>query len=87
MTIKMKSIVVKSITYIDLGLKYTEEDPTFEVKHHVRTWKYKRIFGKWYTQNWLEEGFVIKKMKNTLPWIYLIERRNEQEVVRTFYQK
>ena len=45
MTIKMKSVDVKSSTYIDLGLKYTEEDPTFEVKHHVRTWKYKKIFG------------------------------------------
>ena len=39
MTIKMKSVDVKPSTYIDLGLKYTEEDPTFEVKHHVRTWK------------------------------------------------
>ena len=47
----------------------------------------KKNFGKWYTQNWLEEGFVIKKMKNTVPWIYLIERLNEQEVTRTFYQK
>ena len=87
MTIKMKSVDVKPSTYIDLGLKYTEEDPTFEVKHHVRTKKKKKVFGKWYTQNWLEEGFVIKKMKNTVPWIYLIERLNEQEVTRTFYQK
>ena len=25
-------------------------------------------FGKGYTQNWLEEVFVINKIKNTIPW-------------------
>ena len=34
---------------------------------YVRTYKYKIIFAKGYTQNWSEEVFVIKKFKYTVP--------------------
>ena len=29
-------------------------------------------FGKGYVRNWSEEVFVIKKVKNTVPWTYVI---------------
>ena len=38
----------------------------------VRISKYKNIFAKGYTQSWSEEVFVVCKMKNTVPWTYVI---------------
>ena len=34
----------------------------------VRIPKYKNIFAKVCTPNWSEEVFVIKKVKNIVPW-------------------
>ena len=71
-TIKMKPIDVKDNTYIDFGKEVNYNDPKFKVGDHVRISKYKNIFAKGYTPNWSEEIFVIKKIKNTVPWIYVI---------------
>ena len=37
-------------------------------KNHVRKSKYKNIFAKGYTPHWSEEIFVIKDVKNIVPW-------------------
>ena len=37
-TIKMKSVGVKSSTYIDLDIEKYEKDPKFEVGDHVKSW-------------------------------------------------
>ena len=37
--------------------------------------------------NWSEEVFVIKKVKNTVPWTYVINDLNGEEITRTFYEK
>ena len=37
--------------------------------------------------NWSEEIFVIKKVKNTLPWTYVINDLNGEEIIGTFYEK
>ena len=37
--------------------------------------------------NCSEEGFVIKKVKNTVPWTYVISDNNGEEIVGTFYVK
>ena len=34
--------------------------------------KYKNIFAKGYIPNWCEEVFEITKVKNTVPWTYII---------------
>ena len=34
-----------------------------------------------------EEVFVISKLKNTIPWIYVISDLNGKEIVGTFYEK
>ena len=34
-----------------------------------------------------EKVFVIKKVKNSLPWTYVISDLNGQEIVGTFYKK
>ena len=36
--------------------------------------------------NWSEEIFIIKKIKNTVPWIYVINDLNGAEIIRTFYE-
>ena len=75
-TIKMKTVDVKLRSYIDFGTENDEKDPKFKVEDYVRISKYKNIFPKGYAQNWSEEVFVIKKVKNTVPWTYVIEEFN-----------
>ena len=53
----------------------------------MRISKYKNIFAKGYTPNWLEEDFVIKKGKYTVPWTYVIDDLNDEEIIGTFYEK
>ena len=91
-TIKMKPADVKDSTYIvSIDLHSTElhpnKDPKFKVVDHVRISKYKNIFAKGYTPNWSEEVFVIKKVKNTVPWTYVINDLNGAEIIGTFYEK
>ena len=45
------------------------------------------VFAKGYTPNWSEDVFVIKKVKNTVPRIYVISDLNGEEIVGTFYEK
>ena len=56
-TIKMKPIDIKHNTYIDFGKEVNDNDPKFKVGDQVRISKYKKTFGKGYTQNWSEEVF------------------------------
>ena len=85
-TTKMKPIDVKDNTYIDFGKEVNDNDPKFKVGDHVRTSKYENIFSKGYTPNW-SDVFVIKKIKNTVPWIYVIDDLNGEEITGTFYEK
>ena len=71
-TIKMKSIDFKNNTYINSNEEVHDKDPKFKVGDHVWISKYKNSFAKGYTPNWSEEVFVIRKVKNTVPWILTI---------------
>ena len=75
-TIKMKPIDVTSDSYAEYNEDSNEKDPKFKVGDHVRISKYKNIFAKGYTANWSEEVFVISKIKNTVPWTYVITDLN-----------
>ena len=86
-TIKMKPIDVKDNTYINIDKEVNDKDPKFKVGDHVRILKYKNIFAKGYTPNWSEEIFVIKRIKNTIPWSYVINDLNSGEIIGTFYEK
>ena len=86
-TIKMKPIDVKDNTYINTNKEINNKDSKFKVGDRVRISKYKNIFAKGYTPNWSEEVFVIKKVKNTAPWIYVINDLNGEEITGTFYEK
>ena len=86
-TIKMKPIDVKDNTYIDFKKEVNDKDPEFKVGEHVRISKYKNVFSKGYTPNWSEEVFVISKIKKTVPWTYVINDLNGEEIMGIFYEK
>ena len=37
--------------------------------------------------NWSEEVFIISKIKNTVPWTYVICDLNDEKIVGTFYEE
>ena len=86
-TIKMKSINVKDNMYINTDKDVNDKDPQFKVGDRVRISKYKKIFAKGYPPNWSEELFVIKEIKNAVPWTYVINDLNGEEITGTYYEK
>ena len=36
--------------------------------------------------NWSEEIFIIKKIKKTVPWTYVLNDLNGAEIIGTFYE-
>ena len=85
--IKMKPADVEDNAYIDFKKEVDDKDPKFKVGDHVRIPKYKNIFAKGYTPNWFEEVFVVSKIKNTVPWTYVINDLSGEEIIGTFYKK
>ena len=90
-TIKTKPIDVEDNTYIDsreLHFKkyFNKNDPKFKVGDHVRISKYKNIFAKGYTPNW-SEVFVVNKIKNAVPWTYVINDLIDEKITGSFYEK
>ena len=86
-TINMKPVDVEDNTYIDLEKEVNNGDPKFKIGDHVRISKYKNIFTKGYMPNWSEEVFIISKIKNTVPWTYVINDLNGEEIIGKFYEK
>ena len=85
-TIKMKPIDVKNNTYINIDKEINDRYPKFKVGDHVIMSKYKNIFAKRYTANWSEKIFAIKEIKNTVPWIYVFNVLNGEEIIGTFHE-
>ena len=83
-TIKMKPVDIKSNADID-----SSEIKVLNLKlgDIIRISKHQFFFAKSYTPNWSEEVFVTKKVKNTVPWTYVINDLNGEEIVGTFYEK
>ena len=86
-SVKMKRVDVTDNTYIDFKKEINDKDPKFKVGDYVRISKYKNIFAKGYTPNWSEKIFMIKNIKNTVPWAYVIYHLNDEEIIGTFYEK
>ena len=83
----MKPIDVKSNTYIDSSNEINNKNPKLKIGDVVGISKYKNVFAKGYTPNQSEEVFVIKKVKITVSWTYVINDLNRDEVAGTFYEK
>ena len=83
----MKTVDVKPSTYIASSQKIKDQHPKFNIVDIVRISKYKNIFAKCYFLNQPEEVFMIKKVRNTVPWTYIASDLKSLEIVGTFYQK
>ena len=83
----MKPIDVGDDSFAEYKEESDEKDPKFKVGDHVSISKYKNIFAKGYNPNWSEEIFFIKKIKNTVPWTYVISDLNGEEILGSFYEK
>ena len=83
----MKPVDIKLNTYIDSSKEINDKDPKYKIADHLKISKYKNIFAKGYVRNWSEEVFMIKKIKNTVPWTYVIYNLKGEEIIGTFYEK
>ena len=84
---KMKPIDVTDGSYAEYNEDSYKKDPKFKVDDHVRISKYKNIFAKGYAPNWSEEAFLVNKIKNTLPWTYVVSDLNGEKITGSFYEK
>ena len=77
-TIKMKPIDVTDDFYAEYNEDFNKKDPKkIKVGDHVRISKYKTIFAKGHTLDWLKEVFLVRKIKNTVPWTCVINDLKE----------
>ena len=83
----MKPVDVGDDSFAEYYKESNEKNPKFKVGDYVRISKFKNVFAKGYTPNWSEEIFIIKKIKNTVPWAYVISDLNGEEIVGGFYEK
>ena len=86
-TITTKPIKIKDNTYIDSIKEFNDKDPKYKVGDHVITLKYKNIFVERFIPSCSEEVFVIKEVRNTAPWTYVINDVNGEEIIGTFYEE
>ena len=86
-TIKMKPVDVQDNTYFEFEKEVNNKDPKFKVGDHTRISKYKNIFGKLHMPSWSEEVFIIKNVKNTVPWTYVTNDLNGELLLEHFMKK
>ena len=85
--VKMRPVDVKDNTQINFSKESNDKDPKFKIGDYIRISKPKNIYAKGYTPNQSKEIFVNKKVKNTVPWTYVINNLNDQEIIGTLYEK
>ena len=78
---------VKSSTYIDSSREINDKNSKLKIGDIVRISKYESIFAKGYVPNWSEKVFLIKKVKNTVLYTYIISDLSEEEIGGTFCGK
>ena len=82
-TIKIKPVDVKSSTCINYSQEINDKDPKFKIGNIGRISSYKNIFAN----DYVPKFFVIKNVKNTVPWKYVISIFKGKEIAGTFYEK
>ena len=83
----MKHIDVTNDSYAEYNENSNKKNPKLKIGDRVRISKYKNIFAKGYAPNWSEEVFLISKIKNTVPWTYVVSDLNGEEITGSFYEK
>ena len=80
----MKPVEVNSSTYIEFDKENNKEDLKFEVSHHAKILNIKIFLEKAMLQ--IGKIFVIKNVKNIVPWTYLVKFLKGEKIVWTFYE-
>ena len=83
----MRPADLKSSTNFDFSKKNNGKNLKFKIGDIVRISRHTSIFAKGYIPNWSEEHFMIEKVKNTVPWTYVIGDLKRKEIVGTFNEK
>ena len=80
-----KRMILRCIRYIMKENLLLQKDFLEHWKtRFLNTWKLGHVFG----QNvWSEEVFISSTIKNTVPWTYVINDFNGEEITGTFYEK
>ena len=82
----MKPIDIKFDCYAEYNVDSNEKILNFKLVIMKEYQNKKNIVAKEYSPNWSEEVFVISKIKNTVPWTYVNDDLNGEEIVGTFYE-
>ena len=80
---KWKPLMLNWVTFSDFKGEGNNKDPG----DSLRISKYKIMFLKVVLQIGQKKIFVIKKVKNTVPWTYVKENLYGEEITWTFYEK
>ena len=83
----MKPIDVTDDSFVEYNEDLNKRNPKFKVGDQVTIFKYKNILAKGCAPNWSEKVFVINKIENTVPWTYVINDLNCEEIIGSFYEK
>ena len=83
----MKPVDVKNNTYVDFGEESSNKDSNLKLVFMLEFKKNKNIYAKGYTSDWSGEIFVIKKIKNRVPWKHVGNNLKGKEIVGKFYEK
>ena len=87
-TNKMKTTDVKPSTYIESSEEINNKIPKFKICDTIS--KYKNIFANWsnwsklvqmHVPNWPEEVLLIKKVKSTVPWTYVVSALKGENIL------
>ena len=78
---RLRWSLLKPSLHIGFNKENNKEGVTFKVGDPVRISKYKNI------PNWSKIFVIEKKLRNTLPWAYVISDLRSEEIVGTFYEK
>ena len=83
----MKPVHVKQSPYINSSKEINVEDHKLKIGDIAGISKYKNIFAKSYALNWSEDVLVIKKVKNTVPWTFVMSDLKGQKLLKHFTKK
>ena len=82
----MKPTLLLASTHIDFDAENNNADPKFKVADHVRISKYQNIFGK-ISLPLGQRKFCYQNNKKNVPWAYIVEDVNIEEITGTFFEQ
>ena len=86
-SIKIKPIDVTPNSYAEYNGDSNKKILNLKLVIMLRFQNRKNIFAKGITPNWWEGVFVVSKIKNTVPWTYVISDLNGEAITESFYEK